>query len=225
MKPKQQILHNPPPAARFLLLRTLTLITVILAAFPILSLVLLGRDAILPIVLYFQLLLLWGQIEIAQKQHVLVSMQYEPSFSVETEPIDVYGMGEVRTSVHLHNTSKNTAYNVMVGRILGEKGVPIPPDMWKGKINSEFISSMSPDQKSDFCWFDNSMLKDKFTIEVLYNNQLGEWRDFHILFFEGDKVMIIPARTEAGGFLLELFRDLALMLKFRRLRKLETTSE
>ena len=92
-----------------------TAFILLLAVIPALLAVKFTWDAILLIVIYLQLLLIWAQAEIALRQHSLFAAQFKPFFGISykrdiTEPPS--------HSVWIHNTSKNAAYNIMVGRLL-----------------------------------------------------------------------------------------------------------
>lgn len=144
-------------------LKILGLLVTIFMAMPALLFAFLGKDAILPIILYFQLLILWGQIEVALRQHTLFSVQYEPTFSVGSR----VEIGEKpRESLLLRNTSSNTAYNIMVGRVLDKEGRPIHPDEWEEIIYTLYISSLSPGEEKILCSYDAELLNAGWSIEV-----------------------------------------------------------
>jgi hypothetical protein len=183
-----------------LFLKSFGFIAVIFMAVPASFFAVLGREALLPVLLYFQLLVLWGQIEVSLRQHELFAAQYEPAFSVEFQ----WSAGEnPRGQILLTNTSQNTAYNVGVGRVLGEGGKPIPPPEWKEKINTYFIPSLAANESKPLCSFERGFLEKK-AIEVSYLNRFGEWGTV-IITFHGGGAMFIPGGMRRRGFLLELF--------------------
>jgi len=180
--------------------------------FPILLAFKLRWDSLLPVLIYFQLLVIWAQAEIALRQHVLFSMQFEPSFNVRLEQGILY----------LKNVSKNSAYNVFIGRILNSSGKPLPPDKWKKEIHTKrVIANLAPNQEVALCTFKHpeSIIKEKFSIETLYSNQLGELRTFLIQILDPLFLSIIPEKRKNPGFLLTLFEDIYLCLKFLKYKK------
>jgi len=183
-----------------LFLKSFGFIAVIFIAVPASFFAVLGKEALLPVLLYFQLLVLWGQIEVSLRQHELFAAQYEPAFSVEFQ----WSTGESPTgSILLTNTSQNMAYSVSVTRVLDEWGKPIPPPEWEKKIHTDFIPSLAPNQHRFLCSAERGFLEEKL-IEVSYHNRVGEWGTVTIAFHEG-KPMVIPSGMRRRGFLLELF--------------------
>lgn len=177
----------------------------LLALIPILLAIRFEWDAILPIIIYLQLLLIWAQAEIGLRQHVLFSAQFDPSFDVK-----------LRNNVNLfvRNASKNPAYNIMVGRIMDEQNKPISPNNWKGKVSSYFIGSLAPDQAVLLCSLrEKDFFKNK-AIEVSYTNQFGDWKEIYIRLLEDEKLLFIPGKVQAPGILLNTFEDLTLFLKY-----------
>jgi len=177
----------------------------LLALIPVLLAVRFGWDAILPVIIYLQLLLIWAQAEIGLRQHVLFSAQFDPSFDVK-----------LRNNVNLfvRNASKNPAYNIMVGRMMDEHNKAIPPNNWKGKVSSYFIGSLVPEQEVSLCSFtDKDFFKNK-AIEVSYTNQFGDWKEIYIRLLEDERLLFIPKEVQKPGILLNTFEDLILFLKF-----------
>jgi len=182
---------------------------ILLILIPILLLIRLKWDAILPIIIYLQFLLIWAQAEISLRQHVLFSMQLDPHFSVKLQE-DV---------LILTNMSNNPAYNIMIGRIINEQTVPIPPQDWKNKISSNFISSLAPNERVQLCSVrDVDFLKSK-TIEISYTNQLGEWKQSHIKILEKMKFLVVPPAVKLPGILLGTLEEFSLFLKFIQYKK------
>ena len=182
---------------------------ILLILIPILLLIRLKWDAILPIIIYLQFLLIWAQAEISLRQQVLFSMQLDPHFSVKLQE-DV---------LVLTNMSNNPAYNIMIGRILNEQTEPIPPQDWKNKISSNFISSLAPNEQVQLCSVrDVDFLKSK-TIEISYTNQLGEWKQSHIKILEKMKFLVVPPAVKLPGILLGTLEEFSLFLKFIQYKK------
>ncbi|MCK4731157.1 MAG: hypothetical protein KAT65_01750 [Methanophagales archaeon] len=195
----------------------------LLVLIPVLLLVRLWWDAILPMIIYFQLLLLWAQAEIGLRQHVLLTAQFEPYFDVKlVSPTNlgdefVFDLSHPsdRSGVRLRNTSKNPAYNIMIGRILNEQNRPIPPDEWKDKVHSDLISSLAPDQEVSLCSLDEDIIKNKLHIEVSYSDQFGELRAIYINFLEDRRILLIPERRQPPGILLNLFEYFSIFFKWQ----------
>lgn len=198
------------------LLAKISVKILLLALIPILLAIRFRWDAILPIIIYLQLLLIWAQAEIGLRQHVLLSAQFDPSFDVELIKKRVAD-AHLPYNIYIRNTSKNPAYNIRVGRILYENK-PMPPDNWI-KVSSELISSLAPDQKVLLCSLDEYIVKNDPTIEVSYSNHLGDWREIHITFFTDEKLFLIPRKVQAPGILLNTIEGLTLFLNQMYIRR------
>jgi len=189
----------------------------LLALIPILLVIKFRWDAILPVIIYLQLLLIWAQTEIGLRQHLLFSAQFDPSFDVKLKEgalIANEKEGGIRHyNIYITNTSKYPAYNVMIGRILDEQNYPISPNIWKNKILTSAIYSLTPGKDVllgsivDKSFFENN------TIEINYTNLFGEWKEIWIKFLSG-RPLVIPKGREAPGILLNTFEELILFLKF-----------
>jgi hypothetical protein len=200
-----------------LVVRDLTLVAFIFFVIPTLLLVLLGtKEAILPIILYFQLLLLLAQIELNVKHHALFSAQYEPVFTVSRAPSGT----EVRAKelILIQNNSTNIAYHLAVARVLDGEGRPIAPDLWKQKIHSFFISSLAPNETKPLCEVDLDVLRSDWSIEAIYYNRLGELNDLHLRFFDGD-ILIIPHLLRTRGLFSRLSTSIVMYYHLWRWRK------
>jgi len=184
----------------------------LLVLIPILLVIKFRWDAILLIIIYLQLLLIWAQTEIGLRQHVLFSTQFNPSFEVKLGNM----VDENKIVIYLHNTSDKPAYNIGIVRVLDEENEPIPPNSWKNKISTLFISSLAPGEEVSLGSADKSFLKNK-TIEISYTNLFGEWKEIWIKFLNG-RLLVIPGREQAPGILLNTFEDLVLFLKFIKLQ-------
>jgi len=190
----------------------------ILSVIPILLVYRLQWDAVLPVIVYLQLILIWTQAEIALRRQNLFSAQFEPLFDVKLED----DATAIRVCFTIHNISEHPAYYVGAARILDEENRPIPPDSWKDKVITKFISVLAPKKSEALCYFDKDFITNKLTIEVLYENQLGELRSLHIKLTEKREVLVIPQRAKELGILLKTFEDLRLFysyIKFRRVMK------
>jgi len=185
----------------------------LLVLIPILLVIKFRWDAILPIIIYLQLLLIWAQAEIGLRQHVLFSTQFNPSFKVR---IVGNTMTEGENKINIRNTSDKPAYNIGIARVLDGQNEPIPPNSWKDKISTLFISSLAPGEEVSLGSADKSFLENK-TIEISYTNLFGERKEIWIKFLNG-RLLVIPGREQAPGFLLNTFEDLVLFLKFIKLQ-------
>ena len=105
----------------------------LLASIPILLVIKFKWEALLPIIIYLQLILIWAQAEIALRQHNLFSTQFEPLFSVRKE-IHKIDSVPLSVSLYIRNVSQNPAYNITVTRILAKGHKPIPPVSGKIKF-------------------------------------------------------------------------------------------
>jgi len=188
----------------------------LLAVIPALLAVKFRWDAILPIVIYLQLLLIWAQAEIALRQHSLFTMQFKPFFGISykrdiTEPPS--------HSVWIHNTSKNAAYNIMVGRLLDKQNKPIPPSQWEHTLYSDLISSLAPDEVGLLCLLKEELAGSEFAIEFSYHDQLGELGIMYIKLLKDGRILIIPETKQLPGILLSTFEYFALFFKFVGFRR------
>lgn len=188
----------------------------LLALIPILLIIKFKWDAILPTIIYLQFLLIWAQTEIGLRQHVLFSTQFNPSFKVRLGSSSMTEGGH-KINIYLRNTSDKPAYNIGIVRVLDEENEPIPPNSWKDKISTLFISSMVPGEEVSLGYLaDKSFLENK-TIEISYTNLFGEWKEIWVKFLNG-RFLVIPGREQAPGILLNTFGDLVLFLKFIKLQ-------
>lgn len=188
----------------------------ILLAIPVLLGVRFRWDAILPIVIYLQLILIWAQAEIALRQHSLFAAQFKPFFSISykrdiTEPPS--------HSVWIRNTSKNAAYNIMVGRLLNKQNKPIPPSQWENKLHSDLISDLAPDEQGLLCSLSEELASSEFAIEFSYDDQLGEPGTMYIKLLKGGRILIFPEAKQLPGILLSTFGYFASFFKYISFRK------
>jgi len=196
---------------RLLPLLRRTAFILLLAVIPALLAVKFRWDAILPIVIYLQLLLIWAQAEIALRQHSLFAAQFKPFFGITykrdiTEPPS--------RSIWIHNTSRNAAYNIMVGRLLDKQNKPIPPSQWGSKLHSDLISSLAPDEESLLCSLSEELAGSEFAIEFSYDDQLGEPGIMYIKLLKDGRILIIPETKQLPCILLSTFEYFALFFKY-----------
>lgn len=120
----------------------------LLLALPVLAFLKLGwgSDFLMVIIIYAQLLVIWRQAEIYERQNLLLLNQFEPSFSVRIND----------NMLIIENVSQNPAYDVGIVRVLREDGKPIPPEKWREYISfpeEYLIQCLSPKESgilSDF---------------------------------------------------------------------------
>jgi len=182
-----------------------------LLVIPVLLVIRLKWDAILPIIIYLQLLLIWAQVEIALRQHSLFAAQSKPFFGISYKK---FGAEPPSHNVWIHNTSKNAAYNIMVGRLLDKQNKPIPPVQWKDKLYSDLISSLAPEEEALLCSLNEELASGEFTIEFSYSDQLGGFGAMYIKLAKDGKILLIPERAELPGILLSTLEYFALFFKF-----------
>ncbi|HII67080.1 MAG TPA: hypothetical protein HA302_03525 [Thermococcaceae archaeon] len=145
----------------------------LILAFPVFAFVTLGwgADFLMLIVIYAQLLVIWRQAEIYERQNLLLLNQFEPSFSVRIND----------NMLIIENVSQNPAYDVGIGRVLLRWGEPIPPEKWREYISfpEEYpIQCLSPKESGTLGYFINETYFFGKKIEVLYRTRLGEIRSF-----------------------------------------------
>jgi hypothetical protein len=192
-------------------------IILLLTLTPLLLLIEFKSNSVPYIIIFFQFVLIWAQVEIALRQHILFSVQFEPFFEVKfsapDEPNHEF-LNQEASNLFIHNVSKNPAYSIMAARIFDEQKKPIPPDNWKTRSTSRFISVLAPDQTTQLCSLkDRNFFKNK-TIEVLYHNQLGEMREIWINLLENGDMIILLKERQAPGILLNSFEYLSFFFKW-----------
>jgi len=110
-------------------------------------------DAILPIIIYLQLLLIWVQAEISLRQTALFAAQFEPAFDIkvaESEP----------TTLTIENVSDNPAYNVGIVRVLDERGVPLESKHWESRLQLDRLSALAPRERCRLCVLKDQSLRE-----------------------------------------------------------------
>jgi hypothetical protein len=188
----------------------------ILLAIPTLLGVRFRWDAILPVIIYLQLILIWAQAEIALRQHSLFGIQFKPFFGISYKRVITV---PPEHSIWIRNASGNVAYNIMVGRLLDKQNKPIPPAQWKDKLHSDLISSLAPEEEALLCSLNEELAGDEFTIEFSYSDQLGELGTMYIKLVKDGRILLIPERREPPGILLNTFEYFALFFKFVGFRR------
>jgi len=182
----------------------------LLVAIPAILVIQLNQYGILPIIAYFQFLLLWAQAEIGLKQHILFSAQFDPSFTISSIKITDNKIGDVGRRLIIKNTSKNPAYNLNVGRVLDKDNEPLMPRYWTNKILNKPSFDLSPEESAHLCDIMDLGLILNHAFEVNYQNQFGDFKDFR-LFFHGDTPIMVPQPLKEPGILLNTFRDISLL--------------
>jgi len=187
-----------------------------LSLFPALLVFKFRWESLLYLIIYFQLLVIWAQAEIALRQNTLFLTQFEPSFKVS--------LGK-NLELVIENVSQSPAYNVGISRILHKNGKPVPPEKWSNEIEfpDEYpIQCLSPGEKGVLCNFIQPGTLELFIgkeIEVWYTTKIGEDRVIYILPLPGELFLIRHPRRELPGWLLKLFEDLRALITYFRFRK------
>jgi hypothetical protein len=191
----------------------------LLSIIPIILIVKLNFDAILPIVVYLQFLLIWCQAEIALKQHYLFAVQFEPTFiTIQTNDFLSPPSQDFAITLRIKNTSSNPAYSVAVTRVL-DHSIPIMPKEWENKITRSHWINLGPNEVNVLCQItDVDYFRNK-QMEILYRNQFGDFREL-ILLFSNDTFILVPHVVKEKGFLLNTFKEIIelpdlLFLKWR----------
>jgi hypothetical protein len=178
-------------------------------------------EAILPIIIYLQLLLIWVQAEISLRQTALFAAQFEPAFDVKVSEW-------VPMTLTIENVSENPAYNVSVGRLLDERSAPLDPKQWQDKLEIDQMSALAPHEKHRLCAFRDEALRENVlthggSVEVLYFSRQGEVQSVRLRFLKDGQMLIVSGGTLPTGILLRTIEDASSiwsLLRFRRhLRK------
>jgi hypothetical protein len=200
------------------LIRPITTVLLLLAI-PATLLINLGLSAAtVPMLIYFQLLLIEIQLEISQRQNNLFSAQFYPFFTVRVSNPLVF-------ELEIKNVSKNPAYQLFVGRTL-RHGMPVSPTEQDSLLaNNTFIASLAPDESKAIKPFKSMEAVDKFrneglVMELTYDDQFGNTKQLSILFVrDTDVVFLIPNVDEKPGFLLPELERATIAHKFWKYRK------
>lgn len=169
-----------------------------------------------PILIYFQLLLIWIQLEINQRQNRLFSAQFRPFFSVELKkPVT----GELK----IKNISKSPVYNLSATRVF-EGNNPLRPSEWRGNLINESarFQTLAPGEEIGLKLFASmeavhTFKRRSLQLEFSYWNQFGEFLTFRISFFENtDDLLLLPAAEEKPGLLINELERVTLVYKYFR---------
>ncbi len=198
----------------------------LLLAIPIFLVIRMGYDAILPLIIYLQLILIWAQAEISIRQLESFSFQFEPSFDIKETSLH-FGFESPHTERHsekyhtikIKNIGKWPAYNVMVARLLDNRNRPVSPNSWPQSLTRNNIKCLAPEQESILFSFTERdrkyFIKEKITFEIIYFNRFGNTRSFFITFTETGP-FIYHEPISSRGFLLKTFEEVVLLYKIYR---------
>ena len=195
----------------------------LLTIIPILLVIKLGWNSILPIIVYLQFLLIWAQTEIGMRQAVLSSAQFELSFNIKEETdTETFGPDSI-FHVYIVNIGENPAYNLGIGRILDRKGQPIFPQMWSKSLERSHISCLPPNQSLELYSIrldeKEKLLENELTIEVFYFNRFGDPRTLLMKFSKNYPPLLIHERIEKPGALLNSLEEIIFLWKFYRIQR------
>ena len=198
----------------------------LLLIIPILLMIRLGIDAILPIIVYMQFLLIWAQTEISMRQNALFSAQFEPVFNIsingQTLEIESSARKVLYYNVRLRNMSSNPAYAIGVGRLLDRERKPISPNEWSTHVRRRGAPCLSPGEEAVVCELDEELYKrikeEEMILTFLYFNRFGDFRELFVKFFKDKSPLLMHERIERPGILLRIFEDVALLLRFYKLK-------
>lgn len=169
--------------------------------------------AVLPFIIYLQLLLIWLQAEISLRQNALFSAQFLPAFIVRPDDAD-------QATLTIENVSVNPAYTLNVTRVLEGSSSPVNPE--QSKIEVDRIAALAPREKSRLCQFTDKTALDELRtgrkwIEVVYFDRLGELHTF-ALRFVGDQLLTVNQEALSPGLLIQAFKSVSLSWKLWRFR-------
>jgi len=182
-------------------------------------------EGLLPTIIYFQLLVIEAQAEIAERQRVMYSVQFEPFFNITKEAISkvtsVSDDNERRNLCRLciFNESKNPAYRLGITRLVDKQNRPIPPNEWKNKFVYQKFHNLMPGQKVILCDVHVSIFEIESSLEVLYYDQLGELKELFIKFYKDKSFFIFQPERRLPGILLNIIENFRLFLSYQRFRK------
>jgi len=184
---------------------------------PAVLMVRLRWDFVLPIIIYFQLLLIWIQAEVSLRQNELYAAQFEPLFDVQVT-------GASRMSLTIENVSDKPAYTLSVSRFMDQNHKPLPPAEWTNKVDCPRAATLVPGGKLPLCTvkdedFGKLIRQLHMSAEVSYFDPLGKWQSLVVTFFDDD-LLLVPAGRRLPGFVLNTFETLSATWKFLRFRGL-----
>ena len=114
-----------------------------------------------------------------------------------------------------NNISKNPAYRINIMRLRPTAANISPTDF------KTFISCLPPKGKDVLCSLNEEERKNlnkyQLSFTILCINQFDKLITFNVKFLE-DHLLLSPERTQAPGFLLNTFEDIALLFKLAKFR-------
>ena len=172
-------------------------------------------DSVLPIIIYFQLLLIWIQAEVSLRQNELYAAQFEPFFDVQVT-------GASHMALTIENVSDKPAYTLSVSRFMDQDHQPMPPAEWTNKVDCPRAATLVPGGKLPLCTVKNEdfaklIRQLHMSAEVSYFDPLGKLQSLVVTFF-GDDLLLTPARSRLPGFILNTFETLYSTWNFLRFR-------
>ena len=175
-----------------------------------------GWEAFIPILVYFQFLLLWAQVELGMRQHALTRFQSEPNFAVEKK-IEEGGTVEKKvflTKINIKNISDWPSYNLFLARVLDEKFLPVKPNKWKNWLRTNHINYLLPGEEKTLCYVREPPENfEGLIFEVHYCNRFGDLRTLHFRFLGEDEVLLMHEEPPKPGWLLRTLEEFSLLLR------------
>ena len=140
-------------------------------------------DSVLPIIIYFQFLLIWIQAEVSLRQNDLYPAQFEPFFDVQVTVAS-------HMALTIENVSDKPAYTLSVSRFMDQNHKPIPPAEWTNKVDCPRAATLVPGGKLPLCTVRDedfakffSLRQLHMSVEVSYFDPLGKMQDSGRHFF------------------------------------------
>jgi len=180
---------------------------------PVLLIIKFRWDAILPLIIYFQLILIWFQAEIGLRQQALFSIQFNPFFEVQVDR-DVSVVHELPYKIYLQNLSGYPAYDVVLRRVLDKENRIIPSSKQEGKIDISFKPCLRPKEKSLIMRLSEDLVKNECMLDIFFVNQLGEFKNV-IIFISEKGHRIFHGSMQPVGVLINMFEYWKRFFKFR----------
>jgi len=190
-----------------------------------------GLEALIPMLIYFQFLLLWAQVELGMRQHALTRFQSEPYFDVERRLgggiclADEEGGKISREILIIKNISDWPAYDVRLSRVLDDKYMPIEPSKWGEWLDTRWIRCLPPHKEDVLCsWNPKKVPEDfeKLIFEIHYRNRYGDFQILSIKFFSGEYIILSQPEPPKPGWLLRTLEDFRLLCWWIRWKTLKT---
>lgn len=162
--------------------------------------------ASVPIMVYFQLLLLKVQLEISNRQNKIFSTQFFPFFSIILKDVDHLTIG-------IKNISGNPAYNIIL-RVLDINFNPISPNTILGVNVKPFM--LAPGQENDISLLNSGATfifkQERYKLAVSYTNQLGKEAEVFITLL-GNGLILIPQNEREEGYILNMLEKISYIYK------------